>query len=180
METKNKEILKVKIGSKRIVVNYAEVSGEIVGNHQLEYSLKNKGIHPDLRKAMSVLDQYLADAFYLKGAKDRVAVDSVEYAGKEDEFVILGGQIVLASKNMASLKTDKIPLDHNDHPYGFKDDFKLDVGVFMNEVKLYCFENKQAQLDMFQEPAKEEAPKKVTSKKDKNQTEIPVEEGEVF
>lgn len=148
METK-KEILKVEVSSKRIIVHYSEVINGIVNNYTVENSLKNKGIHPDLPKAMSVLDGYLSEIFYLTPSEKLVKVNYVELGGNvENNYIILGGQLALASKNLTKIKSDKIKVDVDECPYGFKEDLKTDVGVLMNEVSLYCFEGKQSQLEL--------------------------------
>ena len=149
---KNIEIMKVEIGSKRIVVHYSEIENEIVNNYTLENTLKNKGIHPDLRKALEKLNPYLADVFYLKAARSHIQVDCIELGtNKATNYVILSGTIALSSGNLSKIKTDKIKMDVEECPYGFDENLKLDIGVLMNEVKLYCFEGKQAQLDLFKD-----------------------------
>ena len=144
----NTEIIKVAMTGKKVVVNYARVLGDSVENCKIEVFVNQKPIHPDFRKALEELNRYLANVHYLGGdLVNSVQVTSVSISGDAANLVTLGGKLALDSGNSVPIVSDAIDmeLELDDCPYKFSD-LKLNVGVLLNEVFLYTFEGKQAQL----------------------------------
>lgn len=145
-----KQIIKVAIKPKVMAVSYAEIIDGQVVNHRVEYNLKERMYHPDLRKALQELNGYLARVMYLFEQEfiGSVQVNAVEITGKEGALVILKGQLALDSGNHVKIQSDAIDMHDKECPYGFTD-IEDNVAIFIGEVEQYCFNNKQAQLDAF-------------------------------
>jgi len=143
----NTEILRVGIGPKKVIINYATVDGDVVSNGKCEFFLGQKGLHPEFRKYWEAMNKYLGAVLYINEAnsKEIVQATQVDISGDERTLVKISGKLALSSNNLVPICTDNIDMETLESPYKFTEDFKMDVGVLMNEAFAYCFEDKQAQ-----------------------------------
>ena len=146
----NTEIIRVAIGAKKIIISYATVVGDMVINGKSEFFINQKGMHPDFKKAFSNLNQYLARVLYISEEDaESVVVNQVDISGDESTLVRLTGKLALDSGNSVPIQSDNINMVAEECPYAFeKDVVKIDVGLLIWEAFEYCFEDKQAQLQL--------------------------------
>jgi len=145
----NTDIISVEISGKKVVVTFATLEGDALTNHKMEYDATHKAIHPDFKKAMDSMKQYLAKVFYIDDLEDRLSVNKLDFQFKDNvESVRINGKLLLASDNMTPIKTDFIRVREDNKVYDFKNDIEVDANIVRVEAFKYCFEDKKAQLSM--------------------------------
>jgi len=149
----NTEIISVNITPNKIFIQYAIYVNEILTNHKVEYLSKQKPIHADFRKSIEAMDTHLHGVFmFPTEAIDRVSVSGIEIQSKNhNDSVKIIGKYALASGNSTNIKTDFIRFEPDDQPYTYEEveNIEIDTNTIREEAYRYLFEDKQAQLSLF-------------------------------
>lgn len=140
---------KLKLDSKTVVITYTKT-----GSDEEIQSTKKNLPHPDMRMKLSKLKPIISNVLNMTGDnKDSFIINGIVLSELQSKSqVMILSQFVTMTGHKISINSHNIPFDGDD--YTEQHNIETNVNVIIEEVYLYLFGKKQAQLDLIDESEK--------------------------